>query len=89
VSLSKRERIQRQVRESRQRQGFPEHVEDTSVLDRLAGRLLEQKAAPSSSASGAAPTPTRNGGPGSNPGRRSTIPPPQTTKGRSHHATVP
>jgi hypothetical protein len=27
-----------------------------------------------------------SGGPGSSPGRCLTIPPPQTTKGRSHHA---
>jgi hypothetical protein len=40
VSPSERERIRAQVRESRQRQGLPEHVEDTTVLDRLAGRLL-------------------------------------------------
>jgi hypothetical protein len=53
VSPSERERIRVQVRESRQRQGLPEHVQDTNVLDRLAGRLLEQKAAPSGSASGA------------------------------------
>jgi hypothetical protein len=42
VSPSDRERIRAQVRESRQRQGFPAHVEDPTVLDRLAGRLLEQ-----------------------------------------------
>ncbi len=40
MSPSERERIRAQVRESRQRQGLPEHVEDTTVLDRLAGRLL-------------------------------------------------
>jgi hypothetical protein len=51
VSPSDRERIRVQVRESRQRQGFPEHVEDATVLDRLAGRLLERSAAPSGSAS--------------------------------------
>jgi hypothetical protein len=40
VSPAERERIRAQVRESRQRQGLPAHVQDTSVLDRLAGRLL-------------------------------------------------
>ena len=55
MSPSQRERIRVQVRESRQRQGLPEHVEDTTVLDRLAGRVLEQGAAPSGSASGAVP----------------------------------
>lgn len=40
MSPSERERIRAQVRESRQRQGLPEHVEDTTMLDRLAGRLL-------------------------------------------------
>jgi hypothetical protein len=89
VSLSERERIRAQVRESRQRQGLPEHVEDTTVLDQLAGRLLEHRAAPSGSASGAAWTSTRNGGPGSSPGRHSTIPPPHTRKGPVQHATVP
>jgi hypothetical protein len=44
VSPSERERIRAQVRESRQRQGLPEHVQDTNVLDRLAGRLLERRA---------------------------------------------
>jgi hypothetical protein len=55
VSPRERERIRAQVRESRQRQGLPEHVLDITVLDRLAGRLLEHKAAPSGSASGAMP----------------------------------
>jgi hypothetical protein len=40
VSPSERERIRAQVRDSRRRQGLPEHVVDTTVLDRLAGRLL-------------------------------------------------
>ena len=55
MSPSARERIRAQVRDSRRRQGLPEHIEDITVLDRLAGRLLEQKAAPSGSASGAVP----------------------------------
>ena len=46
MSPSDRERIRAQVRESRQRQGLPEHVRDATVLDRLAGRLLEQRPAP-------------------------------------------
>jgi hypothetical protein len=56
MSPSQRERIRAQVRESRSRQGLPDHVQDAMVLDRLAGRLLEQRAAPagpSGSASGA------------------------------------
>jgi len=40
VSPSERKRIRAQVRESRRRQGLPAHVQDISVLDRLAGRLL-------------------------------------------------
>jgi hypothetical protein len=40
VSPAERERIRAQVRESRRCQGLPEHVQDTSLLDRLAGRLL-------------------------------------------------
>jgi hypothetical protein len=33
-------RIHAQVRDSRRRQGLPEHVQDAGVLDRLAARLL-------------------------------------------------
>ena len=40
MSPSKRERIRAQVRDSRRHQGLPEHVQDTSMIDRLAGRLL-------------------------------------------------
>jgi hypothetical protein len=89
VSPSERERIRAQVRESRQRQGLPEHVEDTTVLDRLAGRLLEQKAAPADSACGATSTLTRNGGPGSSPGRRDHPAAAKQQKGRGQYATVP
>jgi hypothetical protein len=44
VSPAERERIRAQVRESRSRQGLPAYVQDTSLLDRLAGRLLERVA---------------------------------------------
>jgi hypothetical protein len=44
VSPAERERIRDQVRESRSRQGLPAHVQDISLLDRLAGRLLERVA---------------------------------------------
>jgi hypothetical protein len=40
VSPAERERIRAQIRESRSRQGLSAHVQDTSLLDRLAGRLL-------------------------------------------------
>jgi hypothetical protein len=30
-----------------------------------------------------------DGGPGTRPGRRSTVPPPHATKGPVHHATIP
>jgi hypothetical protein len=42
VSPELRDRIRAQVRESRQRQGLPEHVQDRGVLDRLATRVLER-----------------------------------------------
>jgi hypothetical protein len=64
MTPAERDRIRAQVRESRRRQGFPAHVQDTSVLDRLAGRLLTDgatrrdqgtRAAPGVTASGAVP----------------------------------
>jgi hypothetical protein len=42
VSPAERERIYAQVRDSRRRQGLPEHVQDAPVLDRLAARLLAE-----------------------------------------------
>jgi hypothetical protein len=39
-----RTQVRAQVRLSRRRQGLPEHVQDITVLDRLAGRLLERMA---------------------------------------------
>jgi hypothetical protein len=39
-----RTQVRAQVRLSRRRQGLPEHVQDITVLDRLAGRLLERVA---------------------------------------------
>jgi hypothetical protein len=41
-SEATRTRVRAQVRASRQRQGLPEHITDPAVLDRLAGRVLEQ-----------------------------------------------
>lgn len=40
----RRERIRAQVRSSRRAQGLGPHITDTAVLDRLAGRVLDQAA---------------------------------------------
>ena len=41
MSPAERQRIAAQVRESRRRQGLPDHITDPAVLDRLASRVLE------------------------------------------------
>jgi hypothetical protein len=41
VSPELRERIHAQARESRRRQGLPEHITDPATLDWLAARVLE------------------------------------------------
>jgi hypothetical protein len=46
VSPELRERIRAQVRESRRRQGLPEHITDPAVLDWLAARVLERVTEP-------------------------------------------
>jgi hypothetical protein len=65
---AERQRIHAQVRDSRRRQGLPEHVQDAGVLDRLAARLLADV------------RPQHDDGPGTRPGRRLTTP--RATKGR-------
>jgi hypothetical protein len=70
---AERERIHAQVRDSRRRQGLPEHVQDAAVLDRLAARLLADV------------RPDHNGAPGTRgPGRRDHPAAAKQAKGRSH-----
>lgn len=64
MSPAERERIAAQVRASRQRQGLPSYVQDPSVLDRLAGRLLEcaaERTAPTWASDDDRATPARQG----------------------------
>jgi hypothetical protein len=75
------ERIRAQVRESRQRQGLPEHVMDPDVLDRLAADVLDRLAAMVANV-----RPEHDDGPGSGkPGRRSR--PAAGNEGGPPHAT--
>lgn len=64
MSPAERERVRAQVRESRRRQGLPAHVQDISVLDRLAGRLLTDGATRRDQGKGGAPGLTASGADG-------------------------
>jgi hypothetical protein len=73
VSPAERERIYAQIRDSRRRQGLPEHVQDAAVLVRLAARLLVDV------------RPEDNGAPRTRgPGRRDHPAAAKTNRGRSH-----
>jgi hypothetical protein len=64
--------IRAPVRDSRRRQGLPEHVTDAGVLDRLAARLLADVRL------------EHNGGPGTRRGRRDHSAAAKEAKGSSH-----